>query len=42
MFAEQLYTVFQLVTWSQVFISIVILFYLNTLVKKHDQLSSLT
>ena len=42
MFAEQMYTVFQLVTWSQVFISIVILFYLNTLVKKHDQLISLT
>jgi O-antigen/teichoic acid export membrane protein len=35
---NQLYSVFQWVTWSQVAISIVILFYLNSIVKKHDLL----
>ena len=34
--SNQLYSVFQVVTWSQVGISIVILFYLNAIVKKHD------
>ena len=33
---DQLYSVFQVVTWSQVGISIIILFYLNAIVKKHD------
>ena len=35
---NQLYSVFQIVTWSQVALSIVILFYLNAIVKKHDSL----
>lgn len=32
----QLFVVFQIVTWSQVFISIIILIYLMSIVKKHD------
>ena len=36
--SNQLYSVFHLVTWSQVLISIVILFYLITIVRKHDSL----
>ena len=33
---NQLFAVFQIVTWSQVFISIIILIYLMSIIRKHD------